>query len=1575
MAGRVSRGHRPWTPRLDSLGYSEAQELLDLLHSDPGQLETRISARLLPFADTDPSYLVPLPPSPDSSLLEDLHTSSTTPDLVHPAPASPSTMSEYSGMSRALQQQVLATLEPLSTTTWQEWERELPKLVAAGSGVPEADLCIDGAIKRPDYLDGNLTEVFSDAVKKAEYARWKRMTDSLIILLKLQGGPDVQGRLVDFDSKRGDLPTLWANLRKWYGNTTVGAERVVGTQKLVTERWDGDESPSLYFSRLKGLQNRVNAAYREDAKVATDQNDKNVIADLNAAISDSFLRDLILATLPESYAEPLLPSISRTTSLDDLKNLVTNLYLSRQSRGDIADLEAARRTSTPPGPAPAHQQQQLSVQQQRQGGGKRDTKSQKPKKAATLYPSYERWHGGTFVDRNNVTRFSIPYMTCYQCFQHGHVAKDCRTDDKARSRVKELAKDGVKVPIGDAMALWAFDTNPGGPVLDQAAADALRALAASSTPPPPPSDQPAQAQFVTVVDSVDTSPRAFLVESAGPAAALRVVAKNNYVIDSGATRHFCSIREHLHDYVPYTTPHPITGVFGSAGSGLGEGRLVFRLPDGDISITSVMYAPDLGVNLLSLTHLMLKGMRFTNDRKMFTAVDEAGRRIWQLPVGTSIAVPAAQIVRPPRSSLALAATDTADAAMRRHRRLGHLSDQRAKQLESSSVGLDAIKSTAMPICDACEKAKATRQPHPTTASNPPSKRLEVVSADTWGPAPIRGVKGERYALALVDQKSRYLWGKALQSKGGITDVVIERLKKVERQSGDKVGALQTDNGTEFVNKTMDSFTKSAGIQHRRSIPYNHTQNGFIERRFRSLFESVRAMLLDSGLPTSLWPYAYESALYLSNRSPTSTLGGKTPYEAFHGEPPDLSNLRAWGCSAYLRLAPEGPNAPHKLAARGVHARFIGYPEDNKGWILWVPEWRKVVVAWDVKFYESTFGKARDADDEAGHEAWLEEMVELEAREGTREGGMDGRKDTPAPPFASPNPFQSLANDDDDAGSDDGYESAPEDTLSSPSPSRQSSPSPPPIPLPTVVPPRTEATAPEPERRLTRSTGLQPSHFVPQQGTPGTPGAAWDIPPSTMSDAQKHAHNSALVQRVESVALSTFAGDSPLLRPRNLLDYARLDLDLDRSETAVVYTAFECAPDAGNSEVTAEIVRALATGPPWSGSHDQPTYKQALSRPDAEKWLDAMHVELAAFSATGTWDEELVDLPAGRKAIAVKWVLLIKRDANGHVVKYKARLVARGDQQVEGVDYDETHSSTVRLTTVRLVFALLAHCRHFSFKQFDISNAYLLGGLDKEIYIQQAPGFVDSDKPRAVRRLRSALYGLKQGGREWQKVLRGALERIGFARSTADHGLYIRRRNGKVAYVPTHVDDGLVVGDDDLGQVLSDLDGELGGKLKEVETGLFLGMRIRREHDGKVTLDQSHYARAVLERFFPKGLKPVSTPLDADYASVGAATEDERYDCNYRELLGALVYLAACTRPDLSFALSFASRFASCPAERHWRLLLRISRYATPAPLLDTFGLLDFALSRSSRLRLASLDFHRTDTVGQVAVELMKTEVE
>ncbi|GAA5905820.1 hypothetical protein JCM5296_001279 [Sporobolomyces johnsonii] len=1456
------------------------------------------------LASFDPVSLSPPPSPPPATSTDTVTTEPLLPSPLAPSSPEPAMATSNSSLSSSsIYRDSLQRIGDLSTATWAKWEDLLPTVVGALANVPSANFYLDGTIKRDDYKKEEIAEVLNDSTKKATFETWIRLAKALKTVVTTYGGTDAEARVEAFDASLGDAPGLWAKLKGWYGETDTGAEKVVLLTRLVNDRWDGVEAVNVYLSRILALRNRINAAYRSDAEKATDKSDLNVKADLAAAISDSLLRDLVLTSLPDSYADALLPSISRTTTFSQLVTLVSNRYLTLQSREEIAEIESARRvTPAPPAPSP---------EPRSSGAGKRSRgppwKTKKERLAATRYPGYERWRGGTFTDGNGMVRFKVPNGTCFRCFRDGHIARECREKNTARARVEELGKNGITVPIAEADALIVFDLNRDASH-DSSVVAALLAREATPSSPAEFTDDDLVANFAVIASDIGPERCFFVVDTLSytspldvdptELSALRTTVRddNRYILDSGASRHFTTRLNDLHNYLPYATPRTIGGAFGSVGHALGEGDLIATFPSGPIRIGGVMYAPSLGVNLISQTRLMMAGMRFSNTREVLRLESERGSLIAELPMGPSIAVQASLFLpsrpSPSRPLRALPVETRADQALRWHRRLGHLSMARLKQL-LGSVGAAGTETLTLPQehCDACERGKAARQPVAKEALHPPTRRLELVVADTWGPAPVRGVKGERFALVVVDGYSRYAWGATMAQKSAIAATLINRMRRVQRASGVAIAALQTDNGTEFVNSTVGNFLSSEGIQHRRTVAYVHGQNGLVERRWRLIFDTARTLLLDSGLPLWLWPYAFDSALHTYNLSPSSALGNRTPHELFHGAPPDLSHLRAWGCVAWLRLSPEGPRMPHKLEPRGIRARFIGYPEDNKGWIFWIPEQRKVVVGWNARFEEDNFASERDA----GEDAALDRVLELMRDEADK--ADDGR--------------DSLGEE--EGGVQEGRPSSEEEhDHDDPTPPDSPLQHAPPAPLPPPTPP------PQPEiRRSSRLAGVPGQtlpHFVPLDGAPQEAEAALTLTTSTF----------AAPSPISASAFPTRPRTPPAPLPS--LAFAVYDPDLDESSPACASLSFDATAVSSPAELRASLDTALATGPAWTGSLDQPTYKQAMSGPDVEKWIEAMMAELGAFEATGTWEGNLVDLPPGRKAIAVKWVLLVKRDAEGRILKYKARLVARGDMQIEGVDYEETHSSTVRLTTVRLVFAILAAHPAWAVRQFDISNAYLLGKLDNTIYIRQPPGFTDPARPSAVRRLKKALYGLKQGGREWQRVLRSAMERVGFTRCAADHGLYVRRKGGRTAMVATHVDDGIMIGDDDLEGILRALDAELSGKLKVVDSELFLGMRVKRSDDGTVTADQHHYTTNVLQRFFPNGLSPVATPLDSSYTSITAATEDERHACDYRELLGALIYLSACTRPDIAFALSFASRFASCPAKRHWTLLTHICRY-------------------------------------------------
>ncbi|GJR17188.1 putative ribonuclease H-like domain-containing protein [Tanacetum coccineum] len=183
--------------------------------------------------------------------------------------------------------------------------------------------------------------------------------------------------------------------------------------------------------------------------------------------------------------------------------------------------------------------------------------------------------------------------------------------------------------------------------------------------------------------------------------------------------------------------------------------------------------------------------------------------------------------------------------------------------------------------------------------------------------------------------------------------------------------------------------------------------------------------------------------------------------------------------------------------------------------------------------------------------------------------------------------------------------------------------------------------------------------------------------------------------------------------------------------------------------------------------------------------EAMQEELLQFKLQKVWT--LVDLPHGKRVIGTKWVFRNKKDERGIVIKNKARLVAQGYTQEEGIDYDEVFAPVARIEAIRL-FLAYASFKDFVVYQMDVKSAFLYGKIEEEVYVCQPPGFEDPDFPDRVYKVEKALYRLHQAPRAWYETLSTYLLDNGFQRGTIDKTLFIRRDKGDILLVQVYVDD-------------------------------------------------------------------------------------------------------------------------------------------------------------------------------------------
>ncbi|CAI7816210.1 unnamed protein product, partial [Closterium sp. NIES-53] len=192
----------------------------------------------------------------------------------------------------------------------------------------------------------------------------------------------------------------------------------------------------------------------------------------------------------------------------------------------------------------------------------------------------------------------------------------------------------------------------------------------------------------------------------------------------------------------------------------------------------------------------------------------------------------------------------------------------------------------------------------------------------------------------------------------------------------------------------------------------------------------------------------------------------------------------------------------------------------------------------------------------------------------------------------------------------------------------------------------------------------------------------------------------------------------------------------------------------------------------SDAPDIPTprsYAEAIEGPYSSQWQAAMDAEMASWKSTGTYVDEVP--PPGANIVSGMWIFRVKRPPGSPPV-FKARYVARGFSQRQGVDYFQTFSPTPKMTTLRVLLHVAAQ-RDYELHSLDFSTAYLQGSLHEEIWLRRPPGFTGSFPPGTQWSLRRPFYGLRQAPREWHDTLRTTLAALGFAPSTADPSLFLR----------------------------------------------------------------------------------------------------------------------------------------------------------------------------------------------------------
>ena len=419
----------------------------------------------------------------------------------------------------------------------------------------------------------------------------------------------------------------------------------------------------------------------------------------------------------------------------------------------------------------------------------------------------------------------------------------------------------------------------------------------------------------------------------------------------------------------------------------GKGKISILLKDGSYQfISDVYYVPNLKSNILSLGQLLEKDYDIHMKNHSLYLRNHQGVLIAKVPMSKNRLF----LIEIQNNNIKCLKACLKDNSWLWHLRLGHLNFDSLKLMSSKSMvkGMPPINQPNQ-LCEGCLLGKHSRNAFPKESMTRAKGPLQLIHADLCGPIIPSSFGKNKYFLLFIDDFSRKTWVYFLKEKSEAF-VSFKKFKThVEKESNYKIQALRTDRGGEFTSKEFNEFCDTNGIRRLLTVSHSPQQNGVVERKNRTILEMARSMLKSKEMPKELWAEAVDCAVYISNRCLTKSIDGKTPQEAWSGRKPNVSHLRVFGSIAYAHVPDQRRS---KLDDKSEKLVFIGYDKRSKGYKLYNPITKKIVVSRDVRFNEEEAWNWSKKEDEGSNSTPLFEETNEEVRE-------------PVSPPLSPSPTQ------------------------------------------------------------------------------------------------------------------------------------------------------------------------------------------------------------------------------------------------------------------------------------------------------------------------------------------------------------------------------------------------------------------------------------------------------------------------------------------------------------------------------------------------------------------------------------------
>lgn len=462
---------------------------------------------------------------------------------------------------------------------------------------------------------------------------------------------------------------------------------------------------------------------------------------------------------------------------------------------------------------------------------------------------------------------------------------------------------------------------------------------------------------------------------------------NEWYVDSGASAHMSANKEWIRNanFTPCLSEITIANNMKVPVLCSGSVQISTNC-NYDIIVKDVLCVPSLTTNLLSVSELIKNGNKVVfeenqcyirNNKNVLVATAMLSNGVYKLNVKVA------------DHMLAAPAVSSAEIW---HRRLAHINRNDLNKMKNGIVeGLSYpdTNDIRMNKCVTCCEGKQMRLPfhHVGQIS---TETLQIIHTDVCGPMETKSIGGAQYFVLFIDDHSRMTFIYFLKHKNEVFNIFKNFKAMAENQQNKKIKVLRTDNGGEFCSSEIENYLQKEGIIHHKTTAYTPEQNGVCERANRTIVEKARCLLFDAKLEKKFWAEAANTAVYLKNRSVTSRLGSKTPYEVWYQKKPDLSHIRLFGSPVMVHIPKERRLKWDRKAQMNI---LVGFSETVKGYRVYDPIKNIITIKRDViVMEEKTVLSEKNEEDTTG---WIQNDVENQNYESraTLEDGRDSVGET------------------------------------------------------------------------------------------------------------------------------------------------------------------------------------------------------------------------------------------------------------------------------------------------------------------------------------------------------------------------------------------------------------------------------------------------------------------------------------------------------------------------------------------------------------------------------------------------------